>query len=167
MKINFEFTRLSVLLFRIENFEEAKKIALFELNGTNVQATILPEISYLEVITKIKGLKISDLKQAVKENAYHKSIFGIGLQTESDSQVVEITYKKFKEDINNENKETSAELTVQMASLCYLHSPEFIFELQNCFNDFSRFQANVVKKLTEQAASLAIDLYNKSKEIRT
>lgn len=162
MKISFEFTRLSVLLFRIESFEKAKKIALFEMNGTSVQATILPEINYLEVISKIKGLKISDLKQAVKVDANHKSIFGIGLQTESDSQVFEIVYKK-SEDENKNCKLEVSELRIQMASLCYLHSPEFIYEIQCCFNDFSRFQAKVIKELSEKAASLAIDLYNKGK----
>ena len=154
IKMNFEFTRLSVLLFRIENFEQAKKIALFELNGTSVQATVLPEINYLEVVSKIKGLKVIDLK---RDDSNHKTIFGIGLQTETtdDSQeaVVEISYKK--------SKDIFSELAIEMASLCYLHSAEFIYELQCCFNDFSRFQARVVKELTEKAASLAIDFFNK------
>jgi len=155
VKVNFEFTRLSVLLFRIESFEKAKKIALFELNGTSVEATILSEINYLEVISKIKGLKVVDLKV---DTAANKTVFGIGLQkTEapeaSKEQVVEIVYKK----------SASAELSVQMASLCYMHSAEFVYELQCCFSDFSRFQAKVVKQLTEKAASLAIDLLNKGK----
>lgn len=156
VKINFEFTRLSVLLFRIESFEKAKKIALFELNGTSVQATILSEINYLEVISQVKGLKVSDLKQAVKVNANHKSIFGIGLQTETDSQVFEVIYKKSEQDGKHlePGLGSASELKVQMASLCYLHSPEFIYELQCCFNDFSRFQAKVIKELTEKAASL-------------
>ncbi len=155
VKINFEFTRLSVLLFRIESFEKAKKIGLFELNGTSVQATILPEINYTEVISKIKGLKVVDLKI---DTAANKTIFGIGLQkTEipegSKEHVVEIVYKK----------SALSELSIEMASLCYMHSAEFVYELQCCFNDFSRFQAKVVKQLTEKAASLAIDLYNKGK----
>ena len=85
LKINFEFTRLSVLLFRIQSFEKAKKIALFELNGTSIQTTILSEINYFEVISKIKGLKIIDL---VSNSIYgrHNSIFGIGIQTENDIQ---------------------------------------------------------------------------------
>lgn len=156
VKINFEFIRLSVLLFRIESFEKAKKIALFELNGTSVQATILSEINYLKVISQVKGLKVSDLKQAVKVNANHKSIFGIGLQTETDSQVFEVIYKKSEQDGKHlePGLGIASELKVQMASLCYLHSPEFIYELQCCFNDFSRFQAKVIKELTEKAASL-------------
>ncbi len=165
-KINFEFTRLSVLLFRIESFEKAKKIALFELNGTSVQATILSEINYLEVISQVKGLKVSDLKQAVKVNANHKSIFGIGLQTETDSQVFEVVYKKSRDGHKCGEPgacAASSELKVQMASLCYLHSPEFIYEIQCCFNDFSRFQAKVIKELTEKAA----DLFEKGKRLIT
>lgn len=161
-KIYFEFTRLSFLLFRIEDFEKAKKIALFELTGTSVLATILPEINYLETHLKVKGLKVSDLKQVDKETANHKCIFGIGLQTETEAEVFEIVYKKFKDD-KSAKRETSSELKIQMASLCYLHSPEFIFEIQSCMSDFLRFQAKVIQKLTEKAASLAVDLFKKGK----
>ena len=162
-KIYFEFSRLSFLLFRIEDFEKAKKIALFELTGTSVLATILPEINYLETNFKVKGLKVSDLKQVDKETANNKCIFGIGLQNETEAEVFEIIYKKFKDD-RSSKRETSSELKIQMASLCYLHSPEFIFEVQSCMNDFLRFQAKVIKKLTEKAASLAVDLFKKGKK---
>jgi vacuolar protein sorting-associated protein 13D len=167
LKINFEFSRLSVQLFKIENFDKANKIALFSLNGTSLEATILPEIKYQKMIVKIKGLKISNLKEALKLKSKQKSLFGIGLQNDNEfcsindsdsSEVFKIVYNKSIETYLN--KEIS-ELKIQMASLCYLHSPEFIYDLECCFKDFKRFHAKTMEKLTEKAASLAIDMLKK------
>ncbi len=186
IKINFEFSRLSVLIFRIENFERAKKIALFELNGANIEANVLPEIDHFEVSSKLKGLKVSDLNQISKKKMKNnRSIFGIGLQNENiladsplastssatpetstiidensaASQVFKVVYKKSR---TNHNSTTCvSQLDIQMASLCYLHSAEFIYELQCCLNDFMYYHAKVMKNLSDQATNLALNMIKK------
>ena len=150
MKINFYFSRLSVLIFSIEDLEKAKKVALFVLNGASVDATIVPEKKYLEVISKIRGVKVIDLKA---KTSTHKIIFGIGVQNDeatiSDS-VIEIVYKKSVEFDGNEVSEIKAEV----GSVCYLHSPELIFDIQRLFKDLMRFHEKIIQDLTEKAASL-------------
>lgn len=158
LRINFEFSRLSVLMFKIENFERAQKIALFSLNGTSLEATILPEINYMKSTARVKGLKISNLRETLKISANQKSLFGIGLQNDLEfnnvtDDVVEIVYNKSVENLS--------ELKIKMASLCYLHSPEFIYDLQCCCKDFMRFHVKTMETLTEKAASVALDIVKK------
>ena len=122
----------------------------------------MPEIKYQKLIAKVKGLKISNLKETLKIKSNQKSLFGIGLQNDQEfstgsdsSDVFNIVYKKSVD--KTSNKKVVSELKIQMASLCYLHSPEFIYDLQCCFKDFMRFHAKTMESLTESA----LDMFKK------
>ncbi len=134
------------------------------MNGTSFEATIFPGIKYQKLIAKIKGLKISNLNESLKIKSNQKSLFGIGLQNDQEfstntdsSDVFNVIYKKSIDKTSNNNKKLVSELKIQMASLCYLHSPEFINDLQCCFKDFMRFQAKTIENITERA----LDMFKK------
>lgn len=176
--IKFRFNRLSVLMFQIEDEDlgKARKIALLALEGVSVEANILPELKYLDIVSKIEGLNISDLS---KNDAKNNFVFGIGLhdrenqnktlrsnsfsslsEYNSEPKIFELIYKKYIEHEQSSESE-SKELTMKIASLCYLHSPKLIHDIQLCFKDFMRFHARIMEEVTEKATNLAMSMLKK------
>ena len=173
-KVNFKFNRLSVLMFKIEDEDlgVARKIALFALDGVSIRANIMPEIDFLEVISKLDDLNISDLSQAQKEE--NNFIFGIRLdqqqqQRNSKSNAFELNYKRLTaasaaadyENDNVSNRQEINELNVKIASLFYVHAPKLVHDVECCLKDLKRFHARLMQDVAEKAANLALDMIKK------
>lgn len=180
--IRFRFDRLSVLMFQIEDeyLGRARKIASLALDGVSVEVNILPEIKYLDVVSKIEGLNVSDLSRI--DDKKRRFVFGVSLEDRISSAVFtkqsssassssstldddfgstifELTYKQQPGEAT-ENQER--ELSIKIASLCYVHSPKFIFDLQSSLKTFTRFYARIVEEIADNSiSSLEMGLYKK------
>lgn len=180
--IRFRFDRLSVLMFQIEDeyLGRARKIASLALDGVSVEVNILPEIKYLDVVSKIEGLNVSDLSRI--DDKKRRFVFGVSLEdrissavftkqsssTSSSSStldddfgstIFELTYKQQPGEAT-ENQER--ELSIKIASLCYVHSPKFIFDLQSSLKTFTRFYARIAEEIADNSiSSLEMGLYKK------
>lgn len=152
--INFKFNRLSVLMFRIEDevAGKARKVALLALEGVSINSTLVPKLGQLDVLCKIDGLNVSDLSSSSLKN--NNFVFRVGVQDNGQSKIFEFNFKKSHE---------SRELDVKIASLCYLHSPKLIHDIQRCLQDFVRFHAKIMQEVTDKASAIARNMLQKGK----
>ena len=51
-----------------------------------------------------------------------------------------------------------AEICVRLASVWYTHSPELLFELQSCADEFKQYLSNLARSIGSAATEMAIGL---------
>ena len=55
------------------------------------------------------------------------------------------------------------QLTIELriASVCYTHSPQFLFEIRSCATEFKEYMAKVAASIKQAATEMAIGLVSK------
>ncbi len=159
LNINFRFDQLNLLLFYMnEQLSQAQKFALLTMDGAylnlNINANQIFSRFYLN------ALNILDLSSSCQPDQHniHKYIFGIGLdkQEQPNESVFEITYEYNRNVID----EVYSKVCIKMASMCYLHSPKFLYAFKLFLTNFKYFRDD----LTQKVKSFALDLINKGKD---
>jgi hypothetical protein len=140
-----------------------------------INAVILSELNYLNVISNFDGLNITDLKENHNDVTKSNIVFGIGLENDGlkfptdnlhdqNEKAFEICYKKYLNYDDKTNKKIGrqeSELLVQTASVCYVHSSQLLYDLEHCFKDFRKFHAKIMEDVTEKATEMAMRFLRK------
>ena len=178
-KIDFQFNRLSILMFRIEDAElgRARKIALFELSGVHLHALMLPRTGHMQVASYFDALNVLDMASdgddSSSADAFGNVVFGIGLENRAtdlplpsakDSSPLpppppptfHLVYKR-----SVRGARQDSELAVQTASACYIHSSKLVHDVQCCLGDFMRFHEKIMQDVAGKATALAMQMFRK------
>ena len=157
--INFRFKRLTALMFKIEDHDTAKKVALFSLDGVLLSLTLAPSDLFMDMCAQVDGFNIMSLLSD------STTVFTIGQLQDKSSTGCFMSRGVFNLDFCKKciDSQETKEIELKIASLCYLHKPELINQLQECFKDFMRFHEKMMEEVAEKAARLALEMLNKGK----
>lgn len=157
--INFKFKRLTALMFKINDDETARKVALFSLDGVLLNLTLAPSDRFMDLSAQVDGFNVTSLL------ANSTTVFTIGQLQDKSSTGSFVPSGVFNVDFSKKyiDSQEAKELELKIASFCYLHKPELINELQLCFKDFMRFHEKIMEEVAEKAARLALEMLNKGK----
>ncbi|RNA32522.1 vacuolar sorting-associated 13D isoform X1, partial [Brachionus plicatilis] len=157
--VNFRFKRLTGLMFKIEEEDKARKVALFSLDGVLLNLTLAPNDRFLDMSAQVDGFNVTSLL------SNSTTVFTIGQLQDKSSTGSFMSRGVFNVDFCKKciDSQEVKELELRIASLCYLHKPELINELQSCFKDFMRFHEKIMEEVADKAARLALEMLNKGK----
>ncbi|XP_075234181.1 vacuolar protein sorting 13D [Lycorma delicatula] len=175
-KLLFDFHRLNILLLRAvikDNTVIGRKIATATMTDAKIHADIGNEII---VEGSLGGLQMLDL---TPEGGLHHRILSLGQDPLTESPPDLLTclsadlYRQgsktsfsekqafsfsIKRSLSQNSGCAEAEISLEMASVWYTHSPQLLYELQSCAADFKQYLAHLARSIGSAATEMAIGL---------
>ncbi|KAL1131084.1 hypothetical protein AAG570_012321, partial [Ranatra chinensis] len=182
-QLTFDFHRLNILLLRAVVSDSGlvgRKIATSTMTEAKIHANVG---NSLEVDGSLGGLQILDL---TPEGQTHQRILSLGedpLIKQQRSQSSEHILATMAAEMYNmsghqrshhpvEDQAFSfslkrspitpdtdvAEISIKMASVWYTHSPQLLFELHSCAEEFKQYLSNLARSIGSAATEMAIGL---------
>ncbi|XP_054162795.1 intermembrane lipid transfer protein VPS13D-like [Oppia nitens] len=176
LNLLFECHYLNLVILRTKSAiiaeNDASKLATASLNGCLI--TIKVASNEIGVDGHLNGLQVIDLVTDQTSNK-HKRVINLGKEvTPSDVELEPKTFKmSLKDNTDNEKafnfsfrrllNENILKINIEMASLCYVHSSQLIYELTLCSQNIKKYMTTFSDKVKAAATEVALGMVAKTK----